>query len=89
LAALSNGQVEELFISGTVNNLSFEEAEVEKVMSAYATSEGKQVTLEPRTVADELVMRAQHHSSAKVTFIEDASLLESVGGVGALLRYRI
>jgi peptide chain release factor subunit 1 len=91
LAALNNGQVEELLISATVGNISFEEAEVEKVMSAYAASDGtgKAVVLEPRTVADELLTRAQQLSAAKVTFIEDHSLLESVGGVGALLRYRI
>ena len=91
LAALSNGQVEELLISGAVNKINFEELEVEKVMSAYATSDGagKSMVLEPRTVADELVNRAQQVSAAKVTFIEDSALLENVGGVGALLRYRI
>lgn len=91
LAALSNGQVEELLISGAVNNIEFEEKEVERVIAAYATGEGavRPVNLEPRTVADELVTRAQQISSAKVTFIEDQSLLDRVGGVGALLRYRI
>lgn len=90
LAALSNGQVEELLISAAVKDLTFEETEVEKVMQAYAAGDGsKSVALEPRTVADELVTRAKQSSSAKVTFIEDDSLLESVGGVGALLRYRI
>ena len=91
LAALSNGQVEELLISSAVSTINYENAEVEDVLAAYATSDagGNTVTLEPRTVADELIARAQQVSSAKVTFIEDASLLETVGGVGALLRYRI
>jgi peptide chain release factor subunit 1 len=91
LAALNNGQVDELLISAAVANIEFEQKEVEQVMSAYAAgdSSGKAVVLEPRTVADELVTRAQQLSAAKVTFIEDQSLLESVGGVGALLRYRI
>ena len=39
-------------------------------------------------IADEMVKRAQA-SAATVTFIEDASLLAEVGGVGATLRYRI
>lgn len=91
LAALSNGQVEELLITGTASKINFEEKEVEKVLAAYATADGvgKVAELEPRTVADELVNRAQQVSAAKVTFIEDASLLENVGGVGALLRYRM
>jgi peptide subunit release factor 1 (eRF1) len=39
-------------------------------------------------LADELVTRAKQ-TSAKVTFIEDAELLQPHGGVAALLRYRI
>ena len=42
-----------------------------------------------RMIADDLIRRASQLSSARVTFIEEASLLEPVGGVGALLRYRI
>jgi len=30
-----------------------------------------------------------HRTGAAVTFIEDPSRLEAVGGVGALLRYRL
>jgi peptide subunit release factor 1 (eRF1) len=37
---------------------------------------------------DELVTRARQ-TGAGVRFIEDASLLEEFGGVGALLRYRL
>ena len=36
----------------------------------------------------ELIKLAQQ-TSARVRFIEDASLLEQVGGVGALLRFRV
>jgi peptide chain release factor subunit 1 len=39
-------------------------------------------------MADELVTRARQ-TSARVTIIEDPALLADVGGVGALLRYRI
>jgi stalled ribosome rescue protein Dom34 len=91
LSALSNGQVEELLISASVMDLNYEEAAVERVLAAYATSGGRSKTgvIEPRAVADELVSRAQQISSARVTFIEDPALLESVGGVGGLLRYTI
>ena len=46
-------------------------------------------TIDQRIVADELIRRATELSSARVTFIEDASLLEPVGGVGAFIRYRV
>jgi peptide subunit release factor 1 (eRF1) len=39
-------------------------------------------------VANELVTKAQQ-TSARVRFIEDASLMEEAGGVGAILRFRI
>ena len=38
--------------------------------------------------ADELVTRAQQNA-ARIRFIEDESLLADVGGVGALLRFRV
>jgi hypothetical protein len=40
-------------------------------------------------VADELIKRATELSSARITFVEDDSVLKNVGGVGALLRYRV
>ena len=45
--------------------------------------------LDQRTVADELVRRANLLSAARVTIIEDDTRLQQLGGVGALLRYRI
>jgi hypothetical protein len=86
LAATSNGQVEEMLITASTSNLKYDDAEVQNVLSAYG-----QVlkTIDRRTVADELIRRATELSSAQVTFIEDASLLEPVGGVGAFIRYRV
>ena len=89
LAALSNGQVEELLIAANPESLQYDQAEVAKVLEIYGR-EGEEVPeLDQRTVADELVRRANQLSSARVTFIESAERLEQVGGVGALLRYRI
>lgn len=88
LAALSNGQVEEMLIVTSARGLHFDEGEVRKVLEIYAT-ENMPETLDQRAVADELVRRANQLSAAQVTFIEDATRLEQVGGVGALLRYRI
>ena len=39
-------------------------------------------------VADELVAQSRN-TSARIRFIEDASMLESVGGVGAFLRFKL
>ena len=89
LAALSNGQVEELLIASTPDALQFDNAEVEKVLSLYGSPGEPLARLDQRIIADELVRRATQLSSARVTFIEDASKLQNVGGVGALLRYRI
>jgi peptide subunit release factor 1 (eRF1) len=39
-------------------------------------------------LADELITKATQ-TAARITFIEDASLLADYGGVAALLRFRI
>ena len=88
LAALSNGQVEEMLIVASADGLRFDEKEVRKVLEIYVTDDMPE-TLDQRAVADELIRRAKQLSAAKVTFIEDTTRLEQVGGVGALLRYRI
>lgn len=89
LAALTNGQVEELLIASSTDSLHYDEAEVAKVFAAYTGVHEPPATLDRRVVAEELVRRANRISSARVTFIEDAVALERVGGVGALLRYRV
>jgi peptide chain release factor subunit 1 len=87
LVALSNGQVEEMLITASANDLKYDEAEAKKVLQAYGADD--QESFDNRAIADELVRRATETSSARITFIEDASLLEPIGGVGAFIRYRI
>jgi peptide chain release factor subunit 1 len=89
LAALSNGQVQELLIAASAQKIKYDEAEVKKVLDAYKTIAQIPEVIDERSVAEELVRRARQLSSAQVTFVEDAASLEQVGGVGALLRYRI
>ena len=57
--------------------------------SASTDSEGGTKSEEPRqaSVPDLLVTKAKQ-TGATVTFIEDGSLLEPIGGVGAFLRWR-
>ncbi|MCI0423060.1 MAG: host attachment protein, partial [Acidobacteria bacterium] len=78
LTALKNGQVDELILSASRKDIREGEESEEP-------TEGED---EPHAVADALVSRA-HQTAAKVTFIEDPALLADIGGVGALLRYRL
>lgn len=89
LAALSNGQVEELLIASSSAQLKYDEDEVNEVLDAYQAIAAGPEVLNEKSIADELVRRARQLSAARVTFIEDATRLAQVGGVGALLRYRI
>jgi peptide chain release factor subunit 1 len=89
LAALSNGQVEEMLIVSSADNLQYDEEEVRKVLELYDVDGQLPPELDARTIADELVRRANLLSSARVTVIEDDTRLQQLGGVGALLRYRI
>lgn len=92
LSALERGQVEELIITGSPEILKpvqkrRDGAELDDVQVDSSAPQG--VGDERRlTLADELVTRA-HQTSARIRFIEDARLLEGIGGVGALLRFRI
>lgn len=91
LRAFELGQVDELIITGSVDTLK----PVQKLPGDAAT-EMSADTSAPQAGIDEsrlklsaeLIKRAQQ-TAARIRFIEDASLLSDVGGVGALLRFRI
>ena len=89
LAALSNGQVEEMLIAAKQESIQFDEEEVRKVLELYRGDEPLPEEFDQGSIADELVKRANQLSSATVTFIEDSTRLERIGGVGGFLRYRI
>jgi peptide subunit release factor 1 (eRF1) len=94
LAALSNGQVQELLILSDPEKIRYNEQRVEKILEDYAPGDDNSAndalpnTSERQQVLDELLVRAIN-SAARIRFIEDATLLMSVGGVGAILRYKI
>jgi len=94
LAALSNGQVEELIISSSFEAIKYSPKKVKKVLKAYAPGDDNSASdelpevKETRQVSDELLIRALN-SGAKIVFIEDDSLLKEANGVGAVLRYNI
>ena len=77
LAALTNGQVEELFVSERLD----EQYRNAEDLGALAGAAGV-------NVADALVSRAVQ-TGARITFIEDEGLLSQLGGIAAMLRYRV
>jgi peptide subunit release factor 1 (eRF1) len=90
LEALANGQVEELLISGALDASHPLPEEVDAILAPeIPDAAGGTESEEPRhaSLPDLLVTKAKQ-TGAAVTFIEDAALLESIGGVGALLRWR-
>ena len=90
LDALANGQVEELLISGSLDESHPLPEDVKAIFAPeIPDSEGGTESGEPRqaSLPDLLVTKAKQ-TGATVTFIEDATLLESTGGVGAFLRWR-
>ena len=92
LSAFQLGQVDELIITSTPELLK----NVQQLPDDAVPGEVKADTSAPQgtadekrlRLADELVTRA-HQTSARIRFIEDENLLAGIGGVGALLRFRI
>jgi peptide subunit release factor 1 (eRF1) len=92
LTAFQMGQVEELIITASPELLK----PVQKLPDDAAPGEVQVDTSAPQgtadenrlKLADELVTRA-NQTAARIRFIEDGNLLAGVGGVGALLRFRI
>ena len=90
LEALTNGQVEELLVSGALAESHPAPEEVPAILAPeIPDSDGGTKSEEPRqaSIPDLLVTKAKQ-TGAIVTFIEDPALLESVGGVAAFLRWR-
>jgi peptide chain release factor subunit 1 len=90
LAALLNGQVQELYITDDLRGVKYDKRAVAKVLKDYEPGEdgnlpdaGEEIML-----VDDLLLRAAD-SAEVIRFIEDASLLKDAGGVGALLRYQV
>jgi peptide chain release factor subunit 1 len=101
LLALTNGQVDELLLTASLSRLEplhgTEAARMamandaglaEPAVETAAAGEAGGTDVQTVRLADELVNKATQ-TSARITFIEDPALLESYGGVAALLRYRV
>ena len=88
LAALSNGQVDELYLAAGMNEIDQEPDEVSVILEAYAPGAENEMpdSGRRRIIIDELIRRAKN-TGARIRFIAEPSLLEAMGGVGATLRY--
>jgi peptide chain release factor subunit 1 len=92
LRALELGQVDELVIGGSADTLK----PVQRFPETAASGPVQVDTSAPQgtgdevqfTLASELVLRAEQ-TNARIRFIQDPALLADIGGVGALLRFRI
>jgi peptide subunit release factor 1 (eRF1) len=91
MESLLLGEVEELIITATPERLRRARSAGELAAPGPVdvdTSATGDLDTERLKQADEFVTRAQQQS-ARIRFIEDPALLDEVGGVGALLRFRI
>jgi peptide subunit release factor 1 (eRF1) len=91
LSAFQMGQVEELIITGSPETLKPVQTLPDDAAPGTVqvdSSASNSIDERRLKLSDELVTRA-HQTAARIRFIEDASLLAGVGGVGALLRFRI
>jgi len=87
LYALTAGQVEELIIGARPDVLSVPQSLSSDSSGFAVDSTGPQADAKRLELAGELVARAQQNA-ARIRFIEDSALLQTVGGVGAILRFR-
>ena len=90
--AFQLGQVEELIITASPESLKPVQKMPEDAapgnVQVVTSNTGGAIDEARAKLSDEMITRAQQ-TAARIRFIEDASLLEPVGGVGALLRFRI
>ena len=101
LDALIKGQVDELLISASVQELQpvgargslqstarLEDVLGESAVETAAAGEAAAVATETVRLADELITKATQ-TSAKITFVQNPDLLHDYGGVAAILRFKI
>ena len=93
LRALEMGQVEELLIAASPSHLRRPSELTADMASAPVDIDSSAPTgghedSDRHRLADHFVVHA-HRSAARVRFVEDEQLLADVGGVGALLRFKI
>lgn len=89
LAALFNGQVQELFLTADPEEIAYRNNDVRLVLKEYAPGidEALPEASEKELLIDELIRQAAT-SADSIRFLADPHLLKTAGGVGAILRYQ-
>ena len=83
LTALSRGQVDELLLSASPNEISVDEGILNDAVSV-----SKMGPIEPGSAAAGMLVTEAVQTGAAITFVEDPAILAGIGGVGAVLRYQ-
>jgi peptide subunit release factor 1 (eRF1) len=86
VTAIEQGQVDEVLLSASAREIRTDEQESDHFAVDQYSSEAP---IDSDTEPADLLVTLARQTGARVTFIEDTALLSSVGGVGAMLRYRI
>lgn len=90
VTAIERGQVDELLLSASAREIRTNEQEFDDSGAEQHVSDAPPVSQTESSLAPaDLLVTLARQTGARVTFIEDTALLSSVGGVGAMLRYRI
>lgn len=88
--AIERGQVDELLLTASAREIRTDVQEIDDAaVNQYSSDTPPDSCTEPRLMPADLLVTLARQTGARVTFIEDTALLSSVGGVGAMLRYRI
>lgn len=89
LAALLNGQVQELYLSADPDSIVYKTADVKLVLKNYFPGDEEPLSAvgEKELLVNEMIKLAAG-SAERIRFIEDTHLLKTAGGVGAFLRYQ-
>ena len=90
LRQFEQGQVDEVLLSASAREIRTDEQESDRsAVDQYFSDTPIDSDTEPSLMPADLLVTLARQTGARVTFIEDTALLSSVGGVGAMLRYRI
>lgn len=88
--AIERGQVDELLLTASAREIRTDVQEIDDAaVNQHSSDTPPDSCTEPRLMPADLLVTLARQTGARVTFIEDTALLSSVGGVGAMLRYRI
>src|SRR5688572_9812915 len=89
LAALFNGQVQELYLSADPNDIAYRNEDVKVLLKDYLPGLDDELPEagQKELMIDELIRQATQ-SADRIRFVEDSHELKTAGGVGAILRYQ-